>query len=324
MRLLAAGMAIALVLAAGEATVRLIPRRAGFVDTGVGERAASTLHLPDFRDRPPPGAKREGSFRLLAVGDSFPWGYGVYADDAWPRRLERRLAAARPGLDLELVNWSRPGWNTEQAWQSVRLRLDVLAPDLVLLGFTLNDCEPTNMKARDELIEVLRRRSPGAALSRALYAGSAFYRLFWDRFENRRQRRAFVAHYEGIYRGESWRHCREAMAAFGAAAAEREVPLLLVIFPVFDSQLDDSYSYRRLHNKMTSAAHQMGIEVLDLLGGFRGMDGRRLALTPYTDPHPSELAHRVAADLIEGYLMNRGLVPESTGADAPGSEKSDD
>jgi hypothetical protein len=51
------------------------------------------------------------------------------------------------------------------------------------------------------------------------------------------------------------------------------------------------------------------IPVLDLLRTYRGIDARRLAVTPFTDPHPSELAHRIAADRLVKYLLKNGLIP---------------
>ncbi|MFQ5350933.1 MAG: SGNH/GDSL hydrolase family protein, partial [Thermoanaerobaculia bacterium] len=301
-----------LVPAIGEIGLRLAPREDGFVDTALDEESGGPLHWPDFRGRRGPGGKRPGRFRVLVLGDSFAWGYGVHAADAWPLRLERRLASARPDLDPEVVNWSRTGWNTEQAWRSVQPRLSSLDPDLVILNFTLNDAEPTNMEARARLIEPLERRAPGAAPSQALYAHSVLYRLFWDRLENRRQRRAFVEYYEELFEGLAWQACLSAMSELRTAAGEQGAPLLLVVFPVFDSQLDDPYSYRRLHDTVGGGARELDIPVLDLLGELRGVDARRLALTPFTDPHPSELAHRLAADLITRHLLGEGLVPVST------------
>lgn len=49
--------------------------------------------------------------------------------------------------------------------------------------------------------------------------------------------------------------------------------------------------------------------MLDLLEAYRGVDVYRLALVPYTDAHPNELAHRIAADFILDYLARARFVP---------------
>ena len=60
---------------------------------------------------------------------------------------------------------------------------------------------------------------------------------------------------------------------------------------------------------------EAGLEVLDLLRFYEGVDARRLAVVPFSDPHPNELAHRIAADAIAEYLIERRMVPADTGRD---------
>jgi hypothetical protein len=95
----------------------------------------------------------------------------------------------------------------------------------------------------------------------------------------------------------------------------------MAIFPIFDSQLGDGYSYRALHEEIGSLAGDAGLRVLDLLPAYEGVDARRLALIPFTDPHPNELAHRLAAERIAEYLIAEELItpPEETEAGPAGS-----
>ena len=86
--------------------------------------------------------------------------------------------------------------------------------------------------------------------------------------------------------------------------------MLLVIFPIFDSPLDHRYPYVEIHRTVGgSAAAELGIPVLDLLTAFTGMDTRRLAVEPFADAHPNELAHRLAAEAILETLIERGMLP---------------
>ena len=308
--LLVMALSLLLVFGAAELVVRLAGSGPGeLVDTAVQRKVRSRGRGPDWREAGPPGEKAPGSFRILVLSDSFGWGVGVYGEDVWARRLERRLGELDSEVDFQVVNWSRPGWNTTQAWASARRRLDSLEPDLIIVGFTLNDPEPDSRKVREERYEPLTRRSPKAAWSRGLHRRSAFYRLFWERFENRRQRRAFTAYYRELFSGPGWEQCQETLVAIRDAARERSIPMLLVVFPVFDSQLDDSYPYRELHRQISAAAFELQIPTLDLLDTYRGIEGVRLAVTPFTDPHPNELAHRIASDELTIHLAVGELVP---------------
>lgn len=60
---------------------------------------------------------------------------------------------------------------------------------------------------------------------------------------------------------------------------------------------------------MRSTAEQLDIDLLDLLFTYRNVDARRLASAPFTDGHPSKLAHRIAAQAILERLVERGIVP---------------
>lgn len=311
LKALTATIAFALGLGLAEMALRLMPPGAGsFRDTQVATRKSSQRWLPSWRNRSPPGPKPAGVFRILSLGDSFAWGDGIHSEDAYPDRIERRLNDSSMEARFEVVNWSRPGWNSDLQWRSVRRNFDILDPDLVLVGFVLNDAEPSADAAARSLTAPLSRRSPGHPVSRQLHRHSSLYRVLWERLENTRQRRAFTAYYHGLYEGEGWRVARAALQALHDRAATRGVSVVMVIFPVFDSQLDDRYSYADLHRVVEKAGWKIGMRTFDLLPFFRGVDARRLANYPFTDPHPSELAHRMAADRIVRYLHEKALLPD--------------
>lgn len=314
-RLLAITLSVALSLVAFEVLLRLALPGRRFVNTAVRPVvSAPDFGQPELRGRRWPGPKAAGVFRIVVLGDSFSLGSGVHPSDPYPIRLEGRLARLESARDFEVVNWSRSGWNTRQAVESVAGHLVELAPDLVLLNFTLNDPQPSARAAVNRLTQPLHRRTPDAWLSRALHRYSAVYRLFWERLENLRQRRVYDAYYEGLFEGPDWLDCLAAMKGLRQATDTIGAPLVLVVMPVFDSQLDSSYSYRPLHRRIGEAAKELDIPVVDLLLTFRRVDARRLAVTPFTDPHPSELAHRIAADELTNYLLDEGLVPASYAA----------
>lgn len=80
-----------------------------------------------------------GLFRVLCVGDSLTYGAGVTDADSWPRLLEEHLAARLPEHEVQVINFGVAGWNSQhflEAWR--RYGVD-LVPDLVILGWSLND-----------------------------------------------------------------------------------------------------------------------------------------------------------------------------------------
>jgi lysophospholipase L1-like esterase len=89
-----------------------------------------------FRDRAFLPAE-SGTFRILFLGDSVTFGHGVAEESTFVRRLERRFEARQ--LPVRVMNAGIPGWSTHQEWIFYRDDAPRLEPDLVLVGFVLND-----------------------------------------------------------------------------------------------------------------------------------------------------------------------------------------
>lgn len=84
-------------------------------------------------------AKPAGAVRILALGDSVTFGWGLRAEDAYPSQLASLLATLRPGHSFEVINAGVSGYGTwqERLWlQETGLSLQ---PDVVVVQAHLND-----------------------------------------------------------------------------------------------------------------------------------------------------------------------------------------
>lgn len=303
-----------LTLGAVEVLLRtgIVPQRV-YRSTAIEEEHVSAMELPDFR-LPDADLREKGSaFRILVIGDSFAWGDGVYAEDAFPHRLQTRLNSISKGDRFEVVNWSRPGWNTRRQVRSLRKgkQMARVQPDLMIVSFVLNDSEPISLESRQKLLTETAGHEATSGLSAWLFDHSRLYEIVWTRLENNRTHRAMKAFYRSLFQGEHWEACLRAFGDLKTMSQNHGAPLILVIFPVFDGPMDDSYHYLDLHAKVRQAAQQLEIPVLDLLSVYRRVDGYRLAVTPFSDAHPNELAHRLAADEILDFLVRGKFVPQT-------------
>jgi hypothetical protein len=96
--------------------------------------------------------KPDGVFRILIIGDSFVESYQVNLEKSFPRLLEARLNENRSAQDprFEVIKAGYRAWGTDQEWLYFKCEGYKYEPDLVLLGFTINDV-PDNylpLKAR--------------------------------------------------------------------------------------------------------------------------------------------------------------------------------
>jgi len=104
----------------------------GFDDA---RKVAVKLNSRGFREREVPYEKDSDGPRVLVLGDSVAFGFGVELED----RFSERIAGARP--DIELVNLSVTGYATDQELLLFRREGRRYSPDVVLLVFVPNDAE---------------------------------------------------------------------------------------------------------------------------------------------------------------------------------------
>jgi len=86
--------------------------------------------------------KPEGRTRVVCLGGSTTYGFRVADSEAWPAVLGRLLSAARPELDIEVVNAGVESYTSAESL--ARLAFDVLElkPDLLVLHHAANDVRP--------------------------------------------------------------------------------------------------------------------------------------------------------------------------------------
>jgi hypothetical protein len=81
-----------------------------------------------------PQGRRGGFVRILLLGDSTSWGWGVDDEETFAFQVERRL-----GPGVEVVNLAVPGYGTDQQLIQLEREGRKYQPDIVLLGLVHND-----------------------------------------------------------------------------------------------------------------------------------------------------------------------------------------
>ena len=107
-----------------------------------------TTNSRGLRDREHASEAAPGTFRILLLGDSFGWGWGLDDGEAFADRLEELLAP-----DVEIVNLSVPGYGTDQQFWVLERERERYAPDLVLLQFTANDLDGNETGSSHRLLK---------------------------------------------------------------------------------------------------------------------------------------------------------------------------
>jgi lysophospholipase L1-like esterase len=216
-----------------------------------------------MRDREPLADRGPGDVRVVAVGDSLTFGMRVAADETWPEVLEAKLAAAPPSSILqgtrrvEVLNLGVSGYGTLDEAIVVREKAMPLRPDLVIVGYYLNDpeIEPVQQLHQhfrvplwwehSSLLRFLRCEKRKLDQDR-LGCGDPFWYLHQD--------------------PESWRSVVDGFAAIAAAARNGGARVLLVVLPTLRGvERWEDYAYRELHDRVVEAGSAAGFETLDVL-----------------------------------------------------------
>jgi len=81
--------------------------------------------------------EKKDRFRILALGDSFTYGWGVESVDAWPKVVERLLTDK--GRATEVLNLGCPGTSVDAYAAIAEKAIPLLQPDLVVVAVLQGD-----------------------------------------------------------------------------------------------------------------------------------------------------------------------------------------
>ncbi len=259
--------------------------------------------------------KPPGTFRIVGLGDSFTFGVGVRDEDTWLQRLETLLNLREDGRRYEVLNAGVGGYGTRDEIAALEHRWMALDPDLVLIGFYLNDAY-----SERTFNAYLHRNSTLFREPRGLASVSRLWDLARYRYLAGRLRRSIEEFYRSHYFGGAagflenpggmtvdWGEARRALERGMALTEQRGALLALVIFPDF-YELDGDYPFEGIHRFLGEQCRSLGLPCVDLLDTYRGARAADLWVH-VTDHHPNEVAHSIAAEAVARFLTSPAVLP---------------
>lgn len=246
------------------------------------------INSAGFRDDEFPRDLKGPARRIVVLGDSVAWGWGVPMDRAFPQRLEQILAdrAGGSGASTVVFNLSVDGYSTDQEIRLLETRGMALHPDLVVLDYVLNDPDVVDGG------QARHYAKPGLELARWL---AEAYRKLYMRF----------GPYEGgpeyHYFVHSFFHdrIRQNFRRLGELSQRLGVPILVAVSPLFEFGPDGAYPWQRIVDDIHELCTANGLQFLDLYQGFRGKRGQDYAFDAW---HPKAAGHEIMARELADYI----------------------
>ena len=219
--------------------------------------------------------------RILFLGDSITFGWGVPEQDTITARLQQRLRDE--GEDVEVLNGGVGNYNAERYIKRFFIQLKALNPTDIVVQYFLRDAE---------------KLDPGGG--NILLRNSEFAVTIWiafTRLANKSGEQSLVDHYKDVYREDQpgYIEMKNQMKMLADYAKVHDIRLYLAMTP--DVHDLANYRFGFIHDRMKSIANDLGMRYVDLLPALGKRPPEEIWAMP-GDPHPNAIAHGLMADAL--------------------------
>jgi lysophospholipase L1-like esterase len=239
------------------------------------------------RDRETSFEKSINYTRILMLGDSLTFGWGVPYEETVSKYLEKLLNKSNDNKKYELINMGIGNTNTDMQVSYYQSTGQNFSPDLVILNYFINDAEPTPRRESNFLSE--------------RFYSYIFFSGRWDMLK-----RKFMGsppwdlYYKDLYNDKmGWIRAKAAIRRLVKLCKSRGISLVLVNYPEMHNL--KTYPFKTVNKKIKSLALEFNVHYLDLLPAVEGINESELWVS-LTDQHPNGKANILYAKAIHNFL----------------------
>ena len=247
-----------------------------------------------LRDREYSESKPPDVFRVLMLGDSTTFGWGVREEDTAAKFLERKLNAnPPPGYSkVEVLNAGVGNYDTVQEVTYYETRGRVFNPDLVILVFFINDPEPVPIEKKGFLID----RSYLIAFATNRLDGilrHAGVRPDWKQY------------YSSLYDDDKpgFQACKGALKSLASSTRSNGSKVLVAMLPELHQINGDSYPFKAAHQKIKDILAPEHVPVIDLTDGLKDHGPEDTLWVTALDDHPNAKANNLISDQLQRWII---------------------
>jgi lysophospholipase L1-like esterase len=265
--------------------------------------------------------KPPGTYRIVVLGDSQTFGYGIEQEEAWPAVLEKSLLATPSGARVEVMNCAVGSYDTEQEAASLEHWLS-WEPDVVLLGYFVNDAalpaaapgpDARPVEVDEEGFWMLRLKPGRPGFLGWLRRRSRLVDFLADAEYRRLVLRAWERGASDLYRDDSepWARVRSGLTRASELCRGARIRFAVILVP-FLAPAGDGLLSTAAYRKVSEYCHVQGIACDDLEPSFRGRDIAALRVHE-RDWHSGAEAHRIEGLAVADWIRGQGFLPAPSG-----------
>jgi lysophospholipase L1-like esterase len=253
-----------------------------------------SINSEGLRDREFSPEKPPGVYRVMMLGDSTTFGWGVKEEDTAAKLLERKLNADLPvGYKrAEVMNTGVGNYDTVQEVTYYETIGREYHPDLVVLVFFINDPEPVPIEKKGFLID----RSYLIAFATNRIDGlmrHAGVRPDWKTY------------YASLYNDDrpGFQACKRALLSLASSTRSHDAKFLVAILPELHQINNDSYPFKAAHQKIKYVMAAENVPVLELIDGLKDHGPEETLWVTALDDHPNAKANNLISDQLEQWIL---------------------
>lgn len=242
-----------------------------------------SINSDGHRDKEYPTQKGD-AYRIIFLGDSLTFGWGVAIEDTFQYVLEEELSKTSP---TEIINFGTGNYNTEQEVNLFFEKGAKYDPDKVVLFYFINDAEVTPEK------------------SGLWFLGySHLISFYWSRINSLMNNivaaKSFEEYYNALYEEDQqgWVSARKSLIELRDYSRDKGIELQVVLLPELHDT--DNVIFKQVYDKISNFLQDSGINYMSLADLFKGHGNEIELWVSFDDAHPNDVAHgKIAESLVE-------------------------
>ncbi len=274
---------------------------------------------PNIFDKTRNELKDKNTFRLLVLGDSVT--IDAYPPPAYPQLLENLLNNKGNKTFFEVWNLGVPTYNTAQEKELFKERRLSLKPDIVILGFCLNDFTPGMLAMKKDGKVVLFQPTDEIWLriNPFLFSKSSLYRLIVSRLMQYKTETVVKKNIRLYEKAKEYKHLSEryynlvydSLSYMKTVSSQEKIKFLLLIFPLMKNYDQYSLYEKDAYNAILGIVNKLDIDCIDFKPYFEKpgiLEKVRYQNRNSDYIHFNNKGHTIVAEVLYKYLIDKKLL----------------